>query len=82
VYVYGIDSVPEACLSIKAGELRMSAFQDPMAYVEAFYERVQAFKKGEIDINFVQNVYLDASYTDSNNVDERIAFYREAGAMK
>jgi inositol transport system substrate-binding protein len=82
VYVYGIDSVPDACLSIKAEELRMSAFQDPMAYVQAFYERVQAFKKGEIDINFVQNVYLNASYTDSTNVDERIAFYREAGAMK
>ena len=82
VYVYGIDSVPEACLSIQAGELRMSAFQDPIAYTKAFYERVQDFKNGKIDANYVQNVYIKAEYTDSSNVEDRIAFYREAGAMK
>jgi inositol transport system substrate-binding protein len=80
--VYGLDSVPEALIAIKAGEMRFSSFQDPMAYVKAFYQQVEDFKNGKIDVNFTQKVYIPADYTDSSNVDARIAFYREAGAMK
>ncbi|MDR0718443.1 MAG: sugar ABC transporter substrate-binding protein [Treponema sp.] len=82
VYVYGIDSVPEACLAIQAGELRLSAFQDPMAYVKAFHEIVENFKNGKTTVDDTRIIYIDASYTDSSNVEDRIAFYREAGAMK
>lgn len=82
VYVYGIDSVPEACLAIQADELRVSAFQDPMAYARAFYEIVENFKNGKTTVDDTKIVYIDAAYTDSSNVEERIAFYREAGVMK
>jgi ABC-type sugar transport system substrate-binding protein len=81
-YVYGIDSVPEACLAIQAGELRFSSFQDPMAYARAFYTRIKDFKDQKFDANFTQNVYIEADYTDNTNIEERIQFYREAGAIK
>jgi ABC-type sugar transport system substrate-binding protein len=81
-YVYGIDSVPEACLAIQAGELRFSSFQDPMAYAEAFYTRIKDFKDQKFDANFTRNVYIEADYTDKANVEQRIQFYREAGAIR
>jgi ABC-type sugar transport system substrate-binding protein len=81
-YVYGIDSVPEACLAIQAGELRFSSFQDPMSYAKAFYARIKDFKDKKIDASFTQNVYIEADYTDASNVEQRISFYREAGAIK
>jgi inositol transport system substrate-binding protein len=81
-YIYGLDSVPDACLAIKAGELRFSSFQNPMSYATAFYERFKEHKEGKIDAFYTKNVAIEASYTDKSNVDELIEFYRQVGAIK
>jgi inositol transport system substrate-binding protein len=82
VYVYGIDSLADACLSIDAGELRASALQDSMSYAKAFLDRAIKLKNKEVDAYFVEDLVFKPVLTDSSNVKERLAFYEENGVLK
>jgi inositol transport system substrate-binding protein len=82
VYVYGIDSLADACLSIDAGELRASAMQDSMIYARAFLERAIKLKNKEVDATFVEDMVFKPVLTDGSNVKERLAFYEENGVLK
>lgn len=75
VLVIGIDATEEACLGIKAGELKMSVFQNAQ---KQGYEGAQTAYKIALDEWNGDDVVIPFELVDETNVDEYIAFYKEA----
>ena len=82
---YGVDGGSDGCYSIKQGEMAGSVLQSANEYASKSLDICQQYFDGKIDMKSTTeqpHITITPVLITSDNVDEYIEMYTEAGVMK